>query len=96
MQPCFFVVLKNESSLFSAVKDIASEFSFEPQFKVHVEAVMPEMGRIANSWMEFSTSKKMLKATLKSTKWDYAIYEDYEHHQTLIYDFLSGGRGEYD
>ncbi|GFR58480.1 EF-hand domain-containing protein D1 [Elysia marginata] len=43
--------------------------------------------------MEFSAAKKTMKTTLKSPGWDYALYHDYEHHQTLVYNMLDAGRG---
>lgn len=66
--------------------DLTAEFQFEPQFKVHVESVMNDYGQIVNGWMKYSKSKKMMTTTLKSKTWNYAIYHDYNYHQTLVYN----------
>ncbi|RUS73302.1 hypothetical protein EGW08_018931 [Elysia chlorotica] len=70
-----------------------TEFDFQTQFKVHIESVMPDKGRIANSWLYFSPARKMLKATLKSPGMDYELYDDYDQHQTLVYNLGDAKRG---
>ncbi|KAK3743743.1 hypothetical protein RRG08_043475 [Elysia crispata] len=75
------------------VDNATAEFTFESQFKAHVEAAVPDLERVINAWMVFSSSQKTLKVALTSTDLDYALYEDYEHHQSLFYNFQGGGRG---
>lgn len=73
--------------------NMEAEFNFQPNFKVYVEAVMPEQHRINSCWMEFSTPRKLLKTTIKSDGLNYELFYDYQHHQTLEYNLLARGRG---